>query len=383
MIKRKLLSMTLAVVMIASLFTFGAMTVSANPDLEWSGELVEWCAITETFTANNGPVLYALRYNPDSHERARWIPLIGTLDASRIIPRRNTQLDRQGAVNARYRPTLIAFKCASATLAATPTGLAGDDHLIDIIHLQGRDDLARNSIVWSGFANDGAGGLSYAYVDNSGTRPRFLAPTSTASITTLSLAPNAAHYVVMAGRAGTNGRAMANALTVTLEQWAFPMGATLEVRSVATMTDLGTADESTTATGDAWTRTRASDTDVTLRSATNPLRVRVPAMPRAPRAQAHRTNAASLTSLNRNTMEFALVEDFDNLTIEGLNNITWTNFETLLAPATAGGRDRTELNMRDLPNFDDYDYIIVRLRATQRNPASHIAVIELPGPTTP
>jgi len=75
--------------MIATMFSFGAMSVSAaiTASVDYSkGEV----ATIGASSLDAAPVYYALKYNNERPERARWMPMQGTtLDISKYIPKAN------------------------------------------------------------------------------------------------------------------------------------------------------------------------------------------------------------------------------------------------------------------------------------------------------
>ena len=116
--KRKIISLLSAVFMIAAAFSLGSLTVSANEDsrqplmvLDYISEVVHWDSDNddtlrdvvvdgkESVLNENVVLLYALRANENSLDKAKWIPTYsGAIDISRYIPR------RAGA------PYIIAFR---------------------------------------------------------------------------------------------------------------------------------------------------------------------------------------------------------------------------------------------------------------------------------
>jgi hypothetical protein len=239
------------------------ITVNAIPVV--GAPTVEWNRITETFSAD-GAVLYAVVRGtaPDALARARWFPLSGDLNVTRIVPRR---AGRNAYVA--FRPAATALSGVTIAGETTP-GLtiqqsdAATGTFVVTIAPRG-DAPARGAITWG--ATGTFNGLS-----DTGT------------------------YAIMVGRAGTNGWTYLNTGAIT--QHNFPMGASAEVRPIpATATASGPINAA-----------------MTITPASNAARVRIPAVPRAPGAPRIRTGTGAVSIPG--TQQFMFVSAADRATFD-------------------------------------------------------------------
>ena len=150
--KRKIMSMALAIAMIASMFTFGAMTVSAAAPTGTISYTAETLTVTgATWGATGFTHYYALKApatlttednatNNAMAYKLKWFPVYGPLDISRLIP-------RAGATSV-YRIALI-------TASDYETPFRGDDRVMTakwqadelaIVDIAARPALARDAV---------------------------------------------------------------------------------------------------------------------------------------------------------------------------------------------------------------------------------------------
>jgi len=205
-------------------------------------DIVAWDGVNETFSVAegfDGVVLYAvIRMSPDAtgearanaFVRARWFPLVGDFNVSRLIPRRDN------------RTAVIAFRTLDDVTVASPITVEGNSHVVAI---SGRADAPRRGN--AGFAT-WDNGIVIQGNDN----------------------PTWANFDVMVGRAGVNG--WDNLENMTLTQAMFPMGGSMMVRHAENRAI------TTSATG------------TTIIPAGNAMRVRVPVIARAPNVPAANRN---------------------------------------------------------------------------------------------
>jgi hypothetical protein len=392
MIKRKLLSMTLVIVMIASMFSFGAMTAAGAPE-NYTDLNINYDSITETFYGDPGLVYAVLRGTTDADwARARWIPFIGELNISRMIPRRD---------NPARRP-VIAFAntneaVAFGTAAIPATGLLGSftpESRITVT-LVGRKDAPKRGdagMIWF------APGIDALVMG--GAAPTALVPATATNIIGGNQATGAAYdidnFVVMAGRAGTNGwTRLANILGNygSIGQ-SFPMGGTLEVRSGLTAAERSAwswiEEDPADPTNWNWIPNPNVGSNTNITSVDNAVRVRIPTIPRAPRAP--RITAASPTSV------IALTDRMEIAVVQSVNDINDPDLDWMAVPAGARLLRLTSASSARVPNtvgiitregiatqatFDAADalrvgdIILVRMAATSRARTSWPTAVQL------
>jgi hypothetical protein len=239
-----------------------------------------WNPVTEAFTvANDGTVLYAIvrGTTPELIARARWFPLYGELNLSRMIRRgvrnvyvafRNTEGALAGVVMAGAEPRIPSIQSGAADIIVTISG-------------RGTDVPQRNAVYWN------AAGVGTLNGVNAGT------------------------WAVMVGRAGTNGWTALNPATVSQAQ--FPMGAAIEARQLS-----GTA-ALVAVTG-----------NTTITPAGNSARVRIPAVPRAPGAPRVRNGVVTVPA----AQQFTWLPNVAALATFDMTTATWTAGADITLTAT-------------------------------------------------
>jgi hypothetical protein len=370
MIKRKLISLLLAAVMIAAMVPAMAVGATNTPPIDAMNAMDIWfCQVNETLGNGwnaDGVIFYSLGFNQARSDRATWFPLFGDLDVSRLIPRRAPQTGRE------YR---IAF----ATKESLGDVMGKVLDTASITSLQNSGDLAVVELGPRTFT-------AVPGIPTPNDRPRMDRDFTVASLSSLVDTPNTDfEWHIKAGR---NARWALVAPETDLRPTVFPMGAALEIKQF---------------------NTAATATSIVPSSA--PLRLRVAAIPRAPRAaitfRAGRTgnNATSATSIiNINEkMEYivttaaALADATFDAIYNGDDGWTWRSDNksktmTLVASnATSNVPDRlwatAPAGTTPGVSIAAGDIILVRNRATARAPASMYAEVLvtpalLTGPTS-
>ena len=318
---------------------------------------LHWNHITETLSVAEGGLLYAfvrLRANQTIDDvdwtRVRWFPLEGELNLGRMIPRRH---DRTATIAIRDADDARFMTLATPTNMTTGVWMPGirDQGDARLITIQGRTALARNSIVWSAAANGGHGGL----VIGGGTLECAFS--------------TGRNFAFLAGRAGVNGWTVASRRT----QAYFPMGSPLEIREIATPTTLSGI--------------IAMDVD-TIVPATTSLRIRVPAIPAAPRINALPETATDATPI-RGVRANAQIAILPASELGGVSygaalpgGRTWV--EAPGANPTAAAARQQVSGDANVNNTGEGDVMLVRLvDANGRRPNSFYTVVNLPAPTPP
>ena len=313
---------------------------------------LHWNHITETLSVADGGLLYAVvRMRPNQTiddvdwTRVRWFPLEGELHLGRMIPRR---ADRRATIAIRD-----AESARDMAFIATPTNMwmpsirtQGDARLITI---QGRTPLARGNVAWSAVANDGHGGLV------TGSPPACIFAERS--------------FAFLVGRAGVNGWTVAGPRT----QANFPMGSPLEIREIASPTTLSGI--------------IAMDVD-TIVPATTSLRIRVPAIPAAPRINALPDAATDETAIRgiRANAQIAILPAGELASVAYGAPLpggrTWVDAPSA-NPTAAAARAQVSGDT-NVANDGVGDMMLVRLvDANGRRPNSFYAVVALPAATPP
>jgi hypothetical protein len=338
-IKRRIASLALVAAMVASMFTFGAMTAAAvDPPM------VLWDPITERFIAENN-VMYAIirgatpELRNTAIARARWMPLVGEFNVSRIIPRRPEQsafIAFRGVDGALAGVTMGAGVTLTQPAIRTATGVM-------IVEISGRApapprigqavaDGQQGPITW-----DAATGRLAGLLDG-------------------------ASYAVMVGRAGTNTWAYLH--SDDFSQAMFPMGAAIEVRP------LGMGDDAVFMRFLSSSTTIAGGTNPPIVPGANPARVRVPAVPNAP---------AAPRIVNR---AFAMRPNQQWVIVPNLDGFDMTTLATGTVEQAAGGTHWSPViaaaGTVEIPAGVTSGYIVIRNTAVANRPASFPRAVAIP-----
>ena len=158
---KRFLSMMLVMALMAGMFAFGAMTVSAagNPlevTLDFKDEIIEIKVDPDVYF--NGDVLYTLVKDPakyaDKPDKAKWFPLIGfdaddsiTMDISKFIPKK---ADKSFFIYFVVKPELISYGSAGV-----PAGDISNDQKIELVGREaGKDTIKKaNEGIYFDFAD--------------------------------------------------------------------------------------------------------------------------------------------------------------------------------------------------------------------------------------
>ena len=320
-----------------------------------------WCYINETlwWEESGGGFLYALRFDPEREERTRWMPAVGSINLSRLIPRPGRN------------PVTIAFRWAGMDAVAVPGSVGEFKSYAPVmtLTLEPRPELARNAVSYTPFAG---GGLVM------GTAPANAAAARTA-LNNFSY-NHCWNFAMMSGRAGVNG--WAYMCCWSSSSVANPFGGNFEIRQLSGGT--GAA---------AWT---AEMRGTTIYPASNSVRIRIPAIPRAPRAPRINTRGQTSTIAITDRMEFAVVTHDD---IGGTTDAARDEFFAELwlccclddefawrAGTGAMNLVGTGAILRcpeDGGALEAHDVILVRMAATARAPASFITAVALTAANLP
>ena len=327
---------------------------------EWTpriSDFTQWCYITETLQVQESGLLYALRFDPTRPERTRWLPLVGSINLGRVFPR------------AGRNPVTIAFRQAEMYAVAAPGAVGGftPEAPIMTLTLNARPELARNAVSYTPFA---WGGLVM------GAAPADAAAARTAL---LNFGSNyCERFAMMSGRAGVNGwqymccESSASALN--------PFGGNFGIRQIAG--------------GTGATEWYARMEGTTIYPASNSVRIRIPAIPRAPRAPriATRTPASTIAITDR--MEFVVIthEEIGGITeaarAEYFAGLQLGDMHDYFEEARVGTGAMNLVGSGAITRPDGgalqaNDVILVRMRATNRAPASFITPVVLTAANLP
>jgi hypothetical protein len=341
MIKRKIIGLLLAVVMVAAMVP--AMAVSATgPDI-----IINMRA--EIITNNSTEtLLYALRVRGDTRDAqltslanfTRWValPAGANLNLARIIPR----APRTGEGT----PASIWFVKASDAGFGTNTSLVNTAKAFDV-WISPRGTLERNELLYT---TNGGGGL-WLRTENIDARP-------TATETSLAT-PSDLGTENFVARMGRDGNFFAIGGASVFPSVGFPTGVSVEVARVN-----GALDNETTFAS------------VTSMSA--PARIRIPAIPRAPgiRPASGTSVISGLRPLDRNRAEAESTLQFPwgnaGLDIIGQAGLTW-------APIMVGSEKRATLT--SLGSSTAGQVLYIRTAPTARAPASFPFIFTPPAAT--
>ena len=318
------------------------LTIPALPQLAGS---FHWCHITETISGSD--LMYAIIRGSSledarsraNWERIRWIPLNGELNLGRIVPRR---ADRSAFIA--FRTVSDAMDIVSVDARWMPRFRTGEG--VHIVHISGRsaEGMARGNLVWN-------------------------VPEGTIFRGSESI--NTANYAFMIGRAGTNGWATCTASPTTIRQTTLPTGGQVEVRSIAAATRVDWVSVST-----------ASVTTIT--PATTSLRVRVPAIPAAPRINPPANADAAIRGVRANAQIAILPASELTDVAYGAplpGGRTWVSAPSANPNATAARA--AVVGDANIANNGEGDVMLVRLPADARRPNSFYAVVALPAAAPP
>ena len=287
-------------------------TVNVNPFI--LSTAFHWNSNYETLFTERRGVMYALRFNPAQPERARWLPLVGSLNLSRVFPRAG----RGNATIAIWVP----LNNVSVPAMAEP-GTAGRRQGRTVsLTLEPRQALDRNAVTYTPLAG---GGIVL------GAAPANVAAARVA----INAFPNSS-FSIMAGRAGVNGWGSLGLVRNrdVINAGMNPVGGNLTIRrtSEIIVTPPGQANVTLWATG------FSNDNVITPASAS--VRIRIPAVPRSPNPRV-RNQAIAIS----NRMEYVVLplagesEDDRNAILNAirLHNVSWDNGVEYWFPATDDG----------------------------------------------
>lgn len=287
-------------------------TVTVNPFR--LNNVLNWDSQNETLSTDQRGVMYALRFNPAQPERARWLPLVGSLNLSRVFPRAG----RGNATIAIWVP----LNNVSVPAMAEP-GTAGRRQGRTVsLTLEPRQALDRNAVTYTPLAG---GGIVL------GAAPANVAAARVA----INAFPNSS-FSIMAGRAGVNGWGSLGLVRNrdVINAGMNPVGGNLTIRrtSEIIVTPPGQANVTLWATG------FSNDNVITPASAS--VRIRIPAVPRSPNPRV-RNQAIAIS----NRMEYVVLplagesEDDRNAILNAirLHNVSWDNGVEYWFPATDDG----------------------------------------------
>jgi hypothetical protein len=366
------------------------LTATEHLNIHLTGEPVPgafyWNPVTETISGplTGSPLLYAIiRPRLDRNianeaeriedgidamqwNRVRWFPLEGDLNLGRIIPRRPGTF-----AFVAVRDATEAMGMASVTTLGVIPAIQHRTDDVRVAQFNGRAPFPRGTVAWNPQAANGAGALA-------GALPRDAA--NAATITTIPVynfnpaathanfrdeathAGQARHFAYLVGRAGVNGW---NSTSVGLNQARFPMGTQLEIREILLDDRAIQVNPTTVVNASPTTLHNWFEDAVTIAPTTAPLRLRVPAIPAAPRIRLPVLAAGNVNL--RNTMEYVVLTAAQvEALYYGQAGHAWTR--------GAGAN----VSVSSLVGYASGNYLVIRVAADVRRPNSFYQVIRLP-----